>query len=59
MKNKNFAWELFKTTGNIEAYMLMKDVEYSEQMPEKSDVSQNLGDINGTNKDQGNSYQNS
>ena len=53
--NKKFAWELFKNTGNIDAYMLMKDVETSEQLLEnKSNV---LGDFN--NKDKGHSYKNS
>ena len=32
MKNRKFAWELFKTTGSIDAYMLLKDVEYSEEI---------------------------
>lgn len=32
MKNERFAWELFKTTGNIDAYMLMKEVEQSEEL---------------------------
>ena len=44
--NKRFAWELFKNTGNIDAYMLMKDVEYGEQM---ASVENNLqGAINET-----------
>ena len=55
--NKKFAWELFKNTGNIDAYMLMKDVEVSEQLLDKSNNT--VGDSNGNNKDQGNSYQNS
>jgi hypothetical protein len=60
MKNRKFAWELFKNTGNIDAYMLMKDVEYSEQlMTGSNNISNNaIGEINGDNKDKGNSYQN-
>lgn len=59
--NKKFAWELFKNTGNIDAYLLMKDVEYGEQLLENNkDISKIvLGDNNGINKDQGNSYKNS
>ena len=57
--NRKFAWELFKNTGNIDAYMLMKDVEYSEQLMPNTDISKNvLGDNNGDNKNQGNSYEN-
>ena len=58
MGNKKFAWELFKNTGNIDAYMLMKDVEYSEQlMNENNELDKNtMGESNGDNKDKGNSY---
>ena len=58
MKNKKFAWELFKNTGNIDAYMLMKDVEYSEQLiADNNGISNNaMGESNGDNKDKGNSY---
>ncbi len=56
MKNERFAWELFKNTGNIDAYMLMKEVEQSEEL---SDITNNLvGDYNGNNKNQGDSYKN-
>ena len=55
--NKKFAWELFKNTGNIDAYMLMKDVETSEQLIENKNIA--LGDFNGNNKNQRNSYKNS
>lgn len=57
--NKNFAWELFKNTGNIDAYLLMKDVEYGEQMMENAKAVPNvLGDNNGNSKDKGDSYKN-
>ena len=57
--NRKFAWELFKNTGNIDAYMLMKDVEYSEQMLQNTDIGKNvLGENNGNNQNQGNSYEN-
>ena len=60
--NKNFAWELFKNTGNIDAYLLMKDVEYGEQMMENNTnkaISNVLGENDGNHKDQRNSYKNS
>ena len=58
MKNKKFAWELFKNTGNIDAYMLMKDVEYSEQFMNGNNeiINNSMGESNGNNKDKGNSY---
>lgn len=61
MKNKKFAWELFKNTGNIDAYMLMKDVEYSEQLADNAnEINGNtMGDCNGNNKDKRDSYKNS
>ena len=60
MKNKQFAWELFKNTGNIDAYLIMKDVEYSEQMMENTkESSHTIGESNGINQDQGNRYQGS
>ena len=46
--NKRFAWELFKNTGNIDAYMLMKDVEYSEQMLNIENDLQNIINKNDT-----------
>ena len=55
--NKDFAWQLFKNTGNIDAYMFMKDVEYGEQMLDNVDGSKNvLGDCNGDYKNQRDSY---
>ena len=59
--NKNFAWELFKNTGNIDAYLLMKDVEYGEQLAENNikAVPNVLGENNGNHKDQGDSHKNS
>ena len=58
MKNRKFAWELFKTTGNIDAYMILKDIEYSEEMQNLQNISK-IGDLNGAYKDQRDSYKNS
>lgn len=55
MKNRKFAWELFKTTGSIDAYMLLKDVEYSEELQNMQNTSE-IGDFDGAYKDQGDSY---
>lgn len=58
--NKNFAWELFKNTGNIDAYLLMKDVEYGELLGDNTKVGSNvLGENNGDSKDKRNSNKNS
>ena len=58
--NKKFAWELFKNTGNIDAYLLMKDVEYGEQIIDNTKPALNvLGENDGNSKDKGNSYKNS
>lgn len=58
--SKNFAWELFKNTGNIDAYLLMKDVEYSEQMMDNAKAIPNvLGENNGISKDKRDSHKNS
>ena len=58
MKNRKFAWELFKTTGSIDAYMLLKDVEYSEEIQNMQNTGK-IGDFDGANKDQRDSYKNS
>lgn len=58
MKNRKFAWELFKTTGSIDAYMLLKDVEYSEEIQKMQNTGK-IGDFDGAYKDQRDSYKNS
>lgn len=58
MKNRKFAWELFKTTGSIDAYMLLKDVEYSEEIQNMQNTGK-IGDFDGDYKDQRDSYKNS
>ena len=58
MKNRKFAWELFKTTGSIDAYMLLKDVEYSEEI-QNMQYTGKIGDFDGAYKDQRDSYKNS
>ena len=58
MKNRKFAWELFKTTGSIDAYMLLKDVEYSEEKKNKKKTGK-MEDFDGAYKDEKNRYKNS
>lgn len=53
--NKDFAWELFKTTGNVDAYLMMRKFENSEQITNDQKTINSLGDINGINQNKGNS----
>lgn len=49
MNLKNIAWNLFENTGNVEAYLTLKELETQEKnklMKFKLD-----GDIDGINKD--------
>lgn len=48
--SKDFAWELFKNTGNLDAFMIMRNIEKSTN--ENNDVKAGniLGGINGDNK---------
>ena len=49
--SKDFAWQLFKNTGNIDAFMIMRDIELSK------DITPNMNDAgvkkNGNNQDKG------
>ena len=67
MKDQKFAWELFKNTGNIDAYLIMKDVEYmsthlNEDEEELERISNGgykgfyLKDIKAINKDEIDSF---
>ena len=53
--NKDFAWELFKTTGNVDAYLMMRKFEDGEQITTDQKTFNSLGDGNGINKNEGNS----
>ncbi|MBR4110466.1 MAG: YqzL family protein [Clostridia bacterium] len=53
--NKDFAWELFKTTGNVDAYLMMRKFEDGEQITNDQKTFNSLGDKNGINKNEGNS----
>ena len=55
--SKEFAWELFKNTGNVDAFMIMRDIENSSNTlnPNAKNM---LGGIDGNIKNEGNSNQN-
>lgn len=70
-KDNNLAWELFKNTGSIDAYMMIRELEACDaaEMPVQSPIEQNplggianpmgnvMGEQNGYDQNQGNSYQ--
>ena len=49
-KSKDFAWQLFKNTGNVDAYMLMKACELGEEITPNLESNKNFGVNNGNNK---------
>lgn len=48
MNLKNIAWNLFESTGNVEAYLTMKELETQEK--DKLMKFKFNGEINGINK---------
>lgn len=53
--SRDFAWQLFKNTGNVDAFMIMRNIENgieTSQETEAKDVA--LGGINGDSKNEGN-----
>lgn len=53
--NKEFAWELFKNTGNLDAYLMMRKFEQSEKNSAVEPTVNFLGDENGIDKNKGDS----
>lgn len=53
--NKEFAWQLFKNTGNLDAYLMMRKCEENEQNGIEPTALNFLGEENGINKNEGNS----
>lgn len=52
--SRDFAWQLFKNTGNVDAFMIMRNIENgmkTSQETEANDVV--LGGINGNNTNEG------
>ena len=52
--NKKFAWELFKNTGNLDAFMIMKDIENNASIMSLENNNA-LGGINGDITNEGHS----
>lgn len=48
--SKDFAWELFKNTGNVDAFMIMRNIENMSQENKEIKADNILGGINGDNK---------
>lgn len=48
--NKDFAWQLFKNTGNIDAFMIMKSCEIGEEITPNLENSNVSGANDGNNK---------
>ena len=46
--SKDFAWQLFKNTGNLDAFMIMRDIETSEEV---TPIINAKGEKNGDCKD--------
>ena len=48
--SKDFAWQLFKNTGNVDAYMIMKACEIGEEITPNLNNNSILGASDGINK---------
>ncbi len=53
--NKEFAWQIFKNTGNLDAYLIMREYEENEQINLETNAVNFLGEKNGIDKNEGNS----
>lgn len=53
--SKDFAWQLFKNTGNVDAFMIMRACELGEEVSPNLKTTNDIGVNNGNNKDKGNS----
>lgn len=52
--SKDFAWQLFKNTGNVDAFMIMRNIENGMNVTRETEVKEVLGDINGNSTNEGN-----
>lgn len=52
--SKDFAWQLFKNTGNVDAFMIMRNIENGMNTAKETEVENVLGDINGNSTNEGN-----
>ncbi len=53
--SKDFAWQLFKNTGNVDAFMIMREYELGEEISPNIKTSNNIGVSDGDNQNKGNS----
>ena len=51
--SKDFAWQLFKNTGNVDAFMIMKACELGEEITPNFENNSVLGASNGNYKNEG------
>lgn len=51
--SKDFAWQLFKNTGNVDAFMIMKNIENDSTNSGETQAKNVLGDINGNSTNEG------
>lgn len=57
--SKDFAWQLFKNTGNVDAFMIMRNIEKGIETSQETIANEVvLGDINGNSTNEGNSNKN-
>ena len=52
--SRDFAWQLFKNTGNVDAFMIMRNIENGINVIQETEVKDVLGDIYGTSTNEGN-----
>lgn len=52
--SRDFAWQLFKNTGNVDAFMIMRNIENGIDVSKETEVKDVLGDINGNSTNEGN-----
>lgn len=48
--SKDFAWELFKNTGNLDAFMIMRNIENGSEKLQDNKPNDILGGIDGDSK---------
>ena len=51
--SRDFAWQLFKNTGNVDAFMIMRNIENGMNVAGETEPKNVLGDINGNSTNEG------
>ncbi len=52
--SRDFAWQLFENTGNVDAFMIMRNIENGMNVGKEAEGKDVLGDINGNSTNEGN-----